>query len=65
MNASTSVLVQYNYLLLLESVYFTDTDMKALKLSVGLGHMTEDSMVIGRCTIPDLSGLSELQPYEE
>lgn len=40
-------------------------DMKSLKLLVGLGHMTEDSMVIGRCTLPDLSGLSETQPYEE
>lgn len=40
-------------------------DMKALKLLVGLGHMTEDSMVIGRCTLPDLSALSETQPYDE
>lgn len=40
-------------------------DMKALKLLVGLGHMTEESMVIGRCTLPDLSALSETQPYDE
>ena len=40
-------------------------DLKALKLLVGLGHMTEDSMVIGRCTLPDLSVLSETRPYEE
>ena len=40
-------------------------DMKSLKLRVGLGHMTDDSMVIGQCTLPDLSGLSESQPYQE
>ena len=40
-------------------------DMKALKLLVGLGHMTDDSMVIGRCTLPDLSGLTEKHPYEK
>ena len=45
--------------------FFRVADMKALKLLVGLGHMTEDSMVIGQCTLPDLSGLSETQPYEK
>lgn len=46
-------------------MFIMTVDMKALKLLVGLGHMTEDSMVIGRCTLPDLSGLTETQPYEE
>lgn len=45
-------------------LYIT-VDMKALKFSVGLGHMSEDSMVIGQCTLPDLSGLTETQSYEE
>ena len=40
-------------------------DMKSLKLRVGLGHMTDDSMVIGRSTLPDLSTLTKSQPYEE
>lgn len=39
-------------------------DMKALQLLVGLGHMTDDSMVIGRCTVPALDRLSEKQPLE-
>ncbi|CAI8045648.1 C2 domain-containing protein 3 [Geodia barretti] len=40
-------------------------DMKSLKLRVGLGHMTDDSMVIGRSTLPDLSTLTKSQPYED
>ena len=40
-------------------------DMKSLKLRVGLGHMTDDSMVIGLSTLPDLSTLTKSQPYEE
>lgn len=39
-------------------------DMGPLQLQIGLGRMTEDSMVIGQSTIPELSVLTPSNPVE-
>ena len=43
---------------------FIHADMGPLQLQIGLGHMIEDSMVIGQSTIPELSVLAASNPVE-
>ncbi len=38
------------------------TDMGSLSIHVGLGHMTDESMLIGRAVLPNLSKLSPTNP---
>ncbi len=38
------------------------TDMRSLYVHVGLGHMTDESMVIGQAAVPSLSKLSPTNP---
>ena len=45
-------------------VFVFYVDMGSLMFQIGLGHMTDDSMVIGQAVITNLSGLSVTNPLK-
>lgn len=50
--------------MIINFVYLFYVDMGSLVFQIGLGHMTDDSMVIGQAVITNLSGLSVTNPLK-